>query len=289
MNDLARQHTVMLLDVRHLIVRFPSRDGQGQNAVDGIDLSIYEGEVVGLVGESGSGKTVTTLALLRLIDPPGVMTAERLVLCVNDLLKCSEAEMRKIRGREIAMIFQNPQASLNPARRIGDQLCDVLRLHRGMNRSTARREALGLLREVQIKDADRVYRALPRELSGGMSQRVLIAMAISCRPKLLVADEPTASLDVTVQHEILSLLLDLRSRLGMAILLVSHDLGVVAHMCDRIAVMNNGRIVEVGDAVQIFRSPKHPYTRLLLDSILVADPSSPMRLHTRFATERPLP
>jgi ABC-type dipeptide/oligopeptide/nickel transport system ATPase component len=288
MNDLARHRTAMLLDVRHLIVRFPSRNGQAQNAVDGIDLSIYEGEVVGLVGESGSGKTVTTLALLRLIDPPGVMTAEKLVLRENDLRKYSEAEMRKIRGREIAMIFQNPQASLNPARRIGDQLCDVLRLHRGMNRNTARREALGLLQEVQIKDADRVYRALPRELSGGMSQRVMIAMAISCRPKLLVADEPTASLDVTVQHEILSLLLDLRSRLGMAILLVSHDLGVVAHMCDRIAVMNSGRIVEVGDAVQIFRAPEHPYTRLLLDSILVADPSTVMRPPARSPTE-PLP
>src|SRR5580704_1807130 len=145
MNNVARHQAAKLLDVRHLIVRFPSRNGQVQNAVDGIDLSIYEGEVVGLVGESGSGKTVTSLALLRLIDPPGVMTAEKLVLYENDLLKCSEAEMRQIRGREIAMIFQNPQASLNPARRIGDQLCDVIRLHRGMNRSTARREALGLL------------------------------------------------------------------------------------------------------------------------------------------------
>jgi ABC-type dipeptide/oligopeptide/nickel transport system ATPase component len=267
----------MLLKLTQLSVTFPVGADTVRKAVDGIDLYIQEAEIFGLVGESGSGKTVSSLAILRLLDFPGKMSAESLMWCDKDLMAYSEAEMRKIRGREIAMIFQNPQASLNPARRIGDQLCDVLRQHRKMDSKAAHKEALRLLREVQIRDTERVYRALPRELSGGMCQRVMIAMAISCQPKLLIADEPTASLDVTVQAEILHLLLELRSRLGMAILLVSHDLGVIAHMCDRIAVMCNGQIVEMGNVEQIFHAPAHPYTRRLLDSILTPDPSSPRR------------
>jgi ABC-type dipeptide/oligopeptide/nickel transport system ATPase component len=264
----------MLLTIDQLSVAFPDGRGASRKAVDEMCLSIQEAEVFGLVGESGSGKTVSSLAILRLLDPPSQITACSLNWRDRDLMTCSEAEMREVRGREIAMIFQNPQASLNPARRIGDQLCDVLRQHRKMSKRQACDESLRLLREVQIRDAERVYRALPRQLSGGMCQRVMIAMAISCQPKLLIADEPTASLDVTVQSEILDLLLKLRDRLGMAILLISHDLSVVAHMCDRIAVMKNGKIVEVGDASQVFHSPKHPYTRLLLDSILVPNPGS---------------
>lgn len=261
----------MLLAIDQLSVAFPNDRGVLKKEVDGMSLSIEEGEVFGLVGESGSGKTVSSLAILRLLDPPAQLTANSLSWCGRNLMACSETEMRKIRGREIAMIFQNPQASLNPARRIGDQLCDVLRLHRRMATGEARKESFRLLREVQIRDPERAFAALPRELSGGMCQRVMIAMAISCQPRLLIADEPTASLDVTVQSEILDLLLELRDRLRMAILLISHDLSVVAHMCNRIAVMNNGKIVEVGDAFQVFHAPKHPYTQLLLDSILVPD------------------
>jgi peptide/nickel transport system ATP-binding protein len=269
----------MLLDIQRLEIAFADERGDYRKVVDGIDLSMREGEVFGLVGESGCGKTVTALAVLKLLGPRARMSAQRLSWGGRDLMECSGTEMRKIRGGDIAMIFQNPQASLNPARKIGDQLRDVLRQHRDMKRAEARDESLRLLREVQIREPERVFAALPRELSGGMCQRVMIAMAISCRPKLLIADEATSSLDVTVQAEILELLLGLRARFGMAILLISHDLSVVAHMCDRIAVMNNGRLVEQGSAWEVFQSPQHPYTQLLLSSSLAPEPGR-VRLRT---------
>jgi peptide/nickel transport system ATP-binding protein len=278
--DLVTTAEIMLLDINRMDIAFPDDGGVYKKVVDGISLSIREGEVFGLVGESGSGKTVSSLAILRLLDPPAQVTAHSLIWCGRDLMACSNTEMRKIRGGDIAMIFQNPQASLNPARRIGDQLRDVLRQHRNMKKGEARDESLRLLREVQIREPERVFAALPRELSGGMCQRVMIAMAISCRPKLLIADEATSSLDVTVQAEILELLLGLRDRFGMAILLISHDLSVVAHMCDRIAVMNNGKVVEQGDALQVFQTPRHAYTRLLLNSSLAPDPGK-VRKRTR--------
>src|SRR5579863_3772016 len=264
----------MLLEVRNLRVTFPRRDGNDVRAVDGVSFGIEEGQILGLVGESGSGKTVSTLSILRLVDPPGRLSADAILWCGRDLLSLSESEMRGVRGREIAMIFQNPQASLNPARSIGNQLRDVIRLHQRMDPQQARAEAVRMLQTVRIADAEDVLRALPQQLSGGVCQRVMIAMAISCRPKLLIADESTASLDVTVQSQILDLLAELRERFAMAVLLVSHDLGVIAQMSNTIAVMYQGRIVEYSDAAALFHAPSHPYSQLLLDSIPVPDPSA---------------
>ena len=241
-------------------------------ALDGVDISLYEGEILGLVGESGSGKTVFTLALLRLIQQPGRIAAGQIIWQGRDLLPLDEREMRKIRGREMAIIFQNPQLSLNPVRTAGSQLTAVLRLHHGISSHQASEQAVHWLREVGVPDPERVLGAYPHELSGGLCQRMMIAMALSCRPKLLIADEPTAALDVTIQAQIMDLLLELRQRYGMAILLVSHDLGLIARLCDRIAVLYLGRIVEVAAATELYDSPLHPYTQALLRAVPVPDP-----------------
>jgi len=241
-------------------------------AVDGVDLAVRDGEILGLVGESGSGKTVFSLALLRLIQEPGRITAGEVVWNGRDLLGLREEEMRKIRGREMAMIFQNPQLSLNPARRVGSQLVSTLRLHHRFSAREAHQEAMRWLGEVRVPDPERVMQAYPYQLSGGLCQRLMLAMVLSCRPRLLIADEPTAALDVTIQAQIMNLLLELRERYHMAILLVSHDLGVIARMCDRIAVMYLGRIVEVAEATALYDSPLHPYTQALLRALPVADP-----------------
>ena len=262
-----------LLKVSDLRVEFALSGDRILTAVDGVDLEVGPGEILGLVGESGCGKTVLSQSLLRLIDSPGKIRTGEVVWQGQDLMQKSEREMRKVRGRQIALIFQNPQSALNPVYAIGDQLAAVLRLHRGMTRDEARDEALKLLRLVHISDPERALKTYPHQLSGGMSQRVMIAMALSCRPKLLIADEPTASLDVTIQAQIMDLLLELRDRFEMAVLLISHDLGVIARMCDRIAVMYLGRIVETGDASSIYARPEHPYTRALLASVPVPDPS----------------
>jgi peptide/nickel transport system ATP-binding protein/oligopeptide transport system ATP-binding protein len=262
-----------LLKVRGLRIAFGLGSGQLLSAVDGVDFEIAPGEILGLVGESGCGKTVLSHSLLRLIDPPGTLRADQILWQGQNLMCMSEREMRQVRGRQIALIFQNPQSALNPVYAVGKQLAAVLRLHRGMSREQARAEALELLKLVHVSDPERAMEAYPHQLSGGTCQRIMIAMALSCRPQLLIADEPTASLDVTIQAQIMDLLLELREQFGMAVLLISHDLGVIARMCDRIAVMYLGRIVENGDAVAIYGHPEHPYTRALLASVPVPDPT----------------
>lgn len=261
-----------LLDVRGLSVHFDVRGHGMLHAVDGVDFDIRKGEILGLVGESGCGKTVFSLSLLRLISPPGHISSGQINWVGRNLLDISNKEMRFVRGKEIAMIFQNPQSSLNPLYSIGSQLVSVIRLHREISKAEARNEALRLLRLVEISDPERRMNDYPHQFSGGMAQRIMIAMALSCQPKLLIADEPTASLDVTIQAQIMDLLLEIREKFQMAILLVSHDLGVIAKMCDRIAVMYLGRIVEIAPAEKLYDSPMHPYTQALLKSVPVPDP-----------------
>jgi peptide/nickel transport system ATP-binding protein len=257
-----------LLRIENLETAFALKGNRILTAVDGVDLTIPAGEIVGLVGESGCGKTVLAMSVMRLIDPPGRIIGGKVVFDGVDLLRLSESDMRKRRGSSIAMIFQNPSACLNPVRRIGSQLESVLRLHGSKNPAP---EALDWLREVRIADPVRVQQSYPHELSGGMCQRVMVAMALSCRPRLLVADEPTASLDVTIQAQLIRLLLELRERHNMSILFISHDLGVVAQICDRVAVMYLGRIVEHARSVDFYRSPQHPYSRALLAAVPSTD------------------
>lgn len=261
-----------LLTVRGLKTEFKLQDKRVLRAVDGIDLSIKTGEIHGLVGESGCGKTVASLSILRLISHPGYISAGDVLWNGFNLLSLKKDEMRKIRGKDIAMIFQNPQASLNPLYTIGDQMTAIIKLHRRIFKKEAKKEVVRLLQEVKIPDPENRINDYPHQLSGGMCQRVMIAMALSCQPKLLIADEPTAALDVTIQAQILDLLLELRKRFEMAMLLISHDMGVVARMCDRISVMYLGKIVEESDAEDLYFSPKHPYTQALLSAVPVPDP-----------------
>jgi oligopeptide/dipeptide ABC transporter ATP-binding protein len=224
---------------------------------------------MGLVGESGCGKSVTSLSIMRLVAKPGRVEAGQVLFDGQDLLKLSDEKMRHIRGDRISMIFQQPQSSLNPVWDVGTQIAEVLELHRGMKKGPAQERALDLLRMVGIPDPARRLKAFPYEMSGGMAQRVMIAMALACEPELLIADEPTTALDVTIQAQILDLMRNLRDETGTAIILITHDLGVVAEMCDRVAVMYAGEIVEQTDVTTLFRRPKHPYTRGLIASIPV--------------------
>ena len=272
MNKPTDRTSDLLLDIKGLKTEFRARNKRVLRAVDGIDLKIRPGEIHGLVGESGCGKTVASLSILRLISPPGLISAGEVLWNDQDLLRLKKDGIRKVRGKEIAMIFQNPQGSLNPLYTIGDQLTAVIRLHRQISRKEAQKEALRLLQEVKIPDPQSRIDDYPHQLSGGMCQRVMIAMALSCKPQLLIADEPTAALDVTIQAQILDLLLELRERFQMAMLLISHDMGVVARMCDRISVMYLGRIVEESRVEDLYSSPKHPYTQALLKAVPVPDP-----------------
>jgi oligopeptide/dipeptide ABC transporter ATP-binding protein len=257
-----------LLEVKGLRTSFATRDGYVR-AVDGIDFTVDRGEIMGLVGESGCGKSVTSLSILRLVAKPGRVEAGEVLFDGRDLLKLSSDEMRRIRGDRISMIFQQPTSSLNPVWDVGRQIEEVLRIHRGMKGNVARSRAAELLKMVGIPDPERRLKAFPHEMSGGMGQRVMIAMALACEPELLIADEPTTALDVTIQAQILDLMRNLRDETGTAIILITHDLGVVAEMCDRVAVMYAGEIVEQSDVIPLFRKPLHPYTRGLIGSIPV--------------------
>ncbi len=287
-----------LLEVSDLKVHYPGVDAPVR-AVDGISFSLQPGETYALVGESGCGKSATGLALLRLVDP-GRIVAGRIVFEGRDLLTLPEDKMRRLRGARIGMVFQEAAAALNPVMRIGVQVGEALRIHRGMSRKQAHAEAVTLLRLVALADPERQARAYPHELSGGMKQRVMLAIALSCSPALLIADEPTTALDVTIQAQILALLRDLRDKLSLTILLITHDLGVVAENADRVGVMYAGRLVEEAPVRQLFDRPEHPYTRGLLRSMpgsgtgrtrrlptlpgVVPDPSDPpsgCRFHPR--------
>ena len=237
-------------------------------AVDGVDFSLGPGETLGVVGESGSGKSVTALSVMRLVDRPGrVVPGSRIIFEGQDLADLSESEMSRIRGNDISMIFQEPMTSLNPVFTVGDQIAEAVELHEGLGKKDAIARAVEMMRLVGIPSAEKRVNDYPHQMSGGMRQRVMIAMALSSNPKLLIADEPTTALDVTVQAQILELMKDLRERLGMAILLITHDLGVVAEMVDEVAVMYAGRIVERGPVAEVFAEPQHPYTEALLRSI----------------------
>jgi dipeptide transport system ATP-binding protein len=255
-----------LLEVKKLAVEFGSTASPFR-AVDGVDLSIDAGEVVGIVGESGSGKSVTSLALMGLIDEPGRVTADKLEFDGRDLLKMPVKERRAMLGRDIAMIFQDPMTSLNPCFTVEYQLTETLRIHEGGSRKALRARALELLKQVEIPDAERRLGAFPHQLSGGMSQRVMVAMAIACNPRLLIADEPTTALDVTIQAQMLQLLLKLQRERGMALMLITHDLGVVAEIAQRVMVMYAGQVVETSRVPEIFEVPHHPYTEALLSAL----------------------
>ncbi len=260
-----------LLDVEDLTVRFKTRAGTVR-AVDGVSFSVDAGETVGLVGESGSGKSVTSLAMMGIV--PGRHTevrATHLALDGAELLEMSQSELRRRRGRDLAMVFQNPTSSLNPVVRIEKQITEALEAHEKLRRGEARKRARELLAQVGISDPDRVLTSYPHRLSGGMCQRVMIAIALALRPKLLIADEPTTALDVTIQAQVLELMRDLTREAGTALILITHDLGVIAAMAQRVNVMYAGRIVETGTTTDIFARPQHPYTVGLLRSIARSD------------------
>jgi oligopeptide/dipeptide ABC transporter ATP-binding protein len=253
-----------LLDVRNLTTVLETKP-LPTTVVDDVSFSVELGRTVGVVGESGCGKSMTALSLMRILpEPPARIIAGEVWLDGRDLLELSERQMQRVRGSEIAMIFQDPATSLNPVLTIGDQLCEAILAHRDVTRRAARAEAIELLSLVRMPDPARRLEEYAHRLSGGMRQRVMIAMALAGRPKLLVADEPTTALDVTIQSQILDLLKDLQRKLGMGILLITHDLGVVAEMADRVLVMYAGRVVEDADVFDVFRRPQHPYTRGLL-------------------------
>lgn len=258
-----------LLDVRDLKTYFFTEDGVVK-AVDGVSFRVYPGEVLGLVGESGCGKSVTSLSILRLLDAPGKIVGGEIWFEGRDLLRLSEHEMTQVRGNQISMVFQQPVTSLNPVFNIGSQIAEVIMIHNpNVKKAEAWREAVNLLRLVGVPDPERRAYAYPHELSGGQAQRVMIAMALALRPKLLIADEPTTALDVTIQAQILDLLRGLRSQFNTAVILITHDLGVVAEMADRVAVMYAGKIVEEAGVQELFANPLHPYTRGLIASVPV--------------------
>lgn len=255
-----------MLAVKDLKTHFFTRAGV-VHAVDGVSLEISPGKTLALVGESGSGKSVTGLSIMRLVMPPGRIVSGEITFDGRNLLDLTDEEMRRVRGREIAMIFQDPMTSLNPVFTVGGQIAEAGQLHLGLTRKQSHRKAIEMMERVRIPDSERRARDYPHQLSGGMRQRVMIAMALSCGPKLLIADEPTTALDVTIQAEILDLLATLRDEFRLAMLLITHDLGVVAGAADSVAVMYAGQIVEESPVRELFHSPQHPYTEGLLESV----------------------
>jgi oligopeptide/dipeptide ABC transporter ATP-binding protein len=255
-----------LLKVENLVTYFYTSSGVVK-AVDGITFDIKRGEVVGLVGESGSGKSVTCLSILRTVPRPGKITDGKILFKGSSLLEKSEAEMQKIRGKEISMIFQNPAFSLNPIYSIGEQLVEILCWHTGLNKEEAAERALKLLKAVRLSDPEKRFNQYPHELSGGMKQRVVIARALLCNPSLLLADEPTTNVDVTVQAQLLNLLKDLKKNFSMTILFVTHDMGIVAQLTNRVVVLYSGKVCEIADTETIFSRARHPYTEALISSV----------------------
>jgi peptide/nickel transport system ATP-binding protein/oligopeptide transport system ATP-binding protein len=256
-----------LIDVNDLKTYFHTEEGTVK-AVDGVSFEIYPGETLGVVGESGCGKSVTSLSIMRLIEsPPGKIENGEILFDGKDLTKLSQAQMRKIRGNDISMIFQEPMTSLNPVYTVGDQIMEAILIHKDVNKKQAREQAIDMLRKVGIPLPEQRVDEYPHQLSGGMRQRVMIAMALSCDPQLLIADEPTTALDVTIQAQILELMNGLKDQFGMAIMMITHDLGVIAEVSDRVAVMYAGKIVEYTDVNTLYADPKHPYTWGLMHSI----------------------
>ncbi|MGQ9647537.1 MAG: ABC transporter ATP-binding protein [Thermodesulfobacteriota bacterium] len=266
-----------LLRIRNLHTYFFVDEGVVK-AVDGVDLDLKEGESLGLVGESGCGKSVTALSILQLIpSPPGRIVRGQIFFEGADLLALSEAEMRKVRGRSISMIFQEPMTCLNPVFQVGDQISEILRLHEGISRKEAWERSIEMLRRVGIPSPERRVKEYPHHLSGGMRQRAMIAMALACSPKLMIADEPTTALDVTIQAQILELMTHLKEERGMSLILITHNLGVIAETAQNVMVMYAGRVFEYADVRSIFANPKHPYTQGLLNSIPRVDRDDPKR------------
>ena len=257
-----------LLEVKNLKTYFFTEDGTVRS-VDGVDFKVYPGEVLGIVGESGCGKSVTSLSIMRLISLPGKIVDGEINFDGKDLVKATEEEMMQVRGNRISMIFQQPQSALNPVFRAGDQISEVLNIHQDFGKEAGHDRAVELLKLVGIPEPDKRAESFPHELSGGMSQRVMIAMALACVPDLLIADEPTTALDVTIQAQILDLMRDMRKQLGSAMILITHDLGVIAEMANRVAVMYAGEIVEESPVTSLFDNPLHPYTKGLIGSIPV--------------------
>ncbi len=257
-----------LLEVRNLKTYFFTEDGVVK-AVDGVDFHVYPGEILGLVGESGCGKSVTSFSILRLVDEPGKIMAGEVYFEGTNLLELPMEEMVHMRGNRISMIFQQPQSSLNPVFTVGAQIAEVFQIHREMKGEEAWEHAVDLLKLVGIPDAEEKAHAYPHEMSGGQAQRVMIAMALALKPQLLIADEPTTALDVTIQAQILDLMLDLRARMGTSVILITHDLGLIAEMADRVAVMYAGQIIEQAEVHALFQTPLHPYTQGLIDSVPV--------------------
>jgi peptide/nickel transport system ATP-binding protein/oligopeptide transport system ATP-binding protein len=255
-----------LLEVRNLKTYFATSRGEVRS-VDDVSFTLERGETLGLVGESGSGKSVTALSVMRLVAPPGRIVGGEVIFEGRDLLKLSESEMREMRGNEVAMIFQDPMTSLNPVYTVGEQIAEAIRLHRRVSKREAWSQAIAGMRDVAIPAPEVRARNYPHEMSGGMRQRVMIAMALACDPKLLIADEPTTALDVTIQAQILDLLAELRERRNLGLLLITHDLGVVAETADRVAVMYAGKVVEEAPVRKLFGQPRHPYTEGLLRAV----------------------
>ena len=265
---MAENNSKPLLEVHNLKTYFFTEDGVVK-AVDGVDFHVMPGEILGLVGESGCGKSVTSFSVLRLVDDPGEIVEGEVYFEERNMLELSTEEMVDMRGNRVSMIFQQPQTSLNPVFTVGAQIAEVFQIHRKMPKEEAWDEAVELLKLVGIADAESKAQAYPHEMSGGQAQRVMIAMALALKPRLLIADEPTTALDVTIQAQILDLMLDLRDQMGTSVILITHDLGLIAEMADRVAVMYAGRIVEETDVKSLFKNPTHPYTKGLIASVPV--------------------